>query len=52
MAKLHVDQKTIEDLLSDKYSDFIIPDYQRPYAWDENNSQTLWEDIFEFTFPE
>jgi len=51
MSKLNVDQKTIFDLLSDKKSDFLIPDYQRPYAWDEEQCQTLWDDIFLFAFP-
>jgi uncharacterized protein with ParB-like and HNH nuclease domain len=51
MSKLNVDQKTIESLLSDKKSDFLIPDYQRPYAWNEENCQTLWDDIFAFSFP-
>ena len=27
--------KTIKALLKDKKSDFIIPDYQRSYAWKE-----------------
>jgi uncharacterized protein with ParB-like and HNH nuclease domain len=39
-------------LFSDKKSDFLIPDYQRPYAWDETQCQTLWDDIFSFAFPE
>jgi hypothetical protein len=30
MSKLNVDQKTIMLLFSDKKSDFLIPDYQRP----------------------
>lgn len=51
MSKLNVDQKTIFDLLSDKKSDFLIPDYQRPYAWDDDQCQTLWDDIFTFAFP-
>lgn len=51
MSKLNVDQKTIFNLLSDKKSDFLIPDYQRPYAWDEEQCQTLWDDIFSFSFP-
>lgn len=51
MAKLTVDQKTIQQLFSDKKSDFLIPDYQRPYAWNEDQCQTLWDDIFEFAFP-
>lgn len=52
MSKLNVDQKTIFDLLSDKKADFLIPDYQRPYAWNEEQCQTLWDDIFLFSFPD
>lgn len=52
MSKLNVDQKTIMLLFSDKKSDFLIPDYQRPYAWEEGQCQTLWEDIFAFAFPD
>ena len=51
MSKLNVDQKTIKALFEDKKSDFLIPDYQRPYAWSEIECQTLWEDIFSFAFP-
>lgn len=52
MSKLNVDQKTILELLSDKKADFLIPDYQRPYAWNEEQCQTLWDDIFLFSFPD
>lgn len=52
MSKLNVDQKTINELFSDKKSDFLIPDYQRPYAWDEEQCQTLWDDLFLFSFPD
>lgn len=52
MSKLNVDQKTIMLLFSDKKSDFLIPDYQRPYAWEEAQCQTLWDDIFSFAFPD
>ena len=53
MSKLNVDQRTIFDLFSDRKSDFLIPDYQRPYAWrSEKECQTLWDDVFAFSFPE
>lgn len=52
MSKLNVDHKTIKDLFQDKKADFLIPDYQRPYAWGESECQTLWDDIFEFAIPE
>ena len=52
MSKLNVDQKSIYALLSDRKADYIIPDYQRPYAWDEDSCQTLWDDIFSFAIPD
>jgi len=52
MSKLNVDQKNIKLLFADKKADFLIPDYQRPYAWSEEECQTLWEDIFDFAIPE
>lgn len=51
MSKLNIDQKTIKDLFSDKKTDFLIPDYQRPYAWGEEQCKTLWEDLVEFCIP-
>ena len=52
MSKLNIDQQTIKELFANKRSDFLIPDYQRPYAWGEVECQTLWDDIFAFAFPE
>lgn len=52
MSKLNVDQKTIKDLFQNKKADFLIPDYQRPYAWGENECRTLWDDIFSFAIPD
>ena len=52
MSNLIVNQKCILDLFSDKKTTFLIPDYQRPYAWGETECQTLWDDLFNFTFPE
>ncbi len=52
MSKLNIDQKNIINLFSEKKTDFLIPDYQRPYAWEEKECQTLWEDILSFAFPD
>ena len=52
MSKLNIDQQTIKELFTNKRADFLIPDYQRPYAWDISECQTLWDDIFLFAFPE
>ena len=52
MSDLKVDKKTIQELFDDKKADFLIPDYQRPYAWEEQECKTLWDDLFSFAFPE
>ena len=46
MSKLKMEQQTIFALFTEKRADFLIPDYQRPYAWEDAECQTLWEDIF------
>ncbi|KXB81163.1 hypothetical protein HMPREF1862_00888 [Varibaculum cambriense] len=51
MSKLNIDQKTVLDLFSSKKSDFLIPDYQRPYAWEEDELAALWDDIVTFAIP-
>lgn len=51
MSKLNIDQKTVKGLFQDSKSDFLIPDYQRPYAWGDDECKTLWEDLFSFCFP-
>lgn len=48
---LNINQRSVFQLLSDKSSFFLIPDYQRPYAWEENECTTLWDDIYFFAFP-
>lgn len=52
MSKLNIDQKSVIALFREKKSDFLIPDYQRPYAWGEKECQTLWDDLFIFSFPD
>lgn len=52
MARLTIDQKSILELLSDKKNrGYLIPDYQRPYAWGEDECATLWEDLVNFAIP-
>ena len=33
MSKLTVDQKNVKGLFQESKTNFLIPDYQRPYAW-------------------
>ena len=49
---MFVEQKTIRQLFEDKKSDFLIPDYQRPYAWTEDECLKLWYDVQSFAFPD
>ena len=51
MSKLTVDQKNVKGLFQESKTNFLIPDYQRPYAWGEVECKTLWEDLFTFSFP-
>jgi uncharacterized protein with ParB-like and HNH nuclease domain len=49
MADLHVSKKSIKTLLTEMQGKrFIIPDYQRPYKWDTEKCETLWNDIVNF----
>ena len=52
MSRLNVDQKTVKALFADNNVDFLIPDYQRPYAWGKEECETLWDDLFGFAFPD
>lgn len=53
MAKqLNAEQKTIAQILNDpNRAKFLIPDYQRPYSWEREQCETLWEDILAFAYP-
>lgn len=53
MAELHVSKKNISKLLTEMQGrKFIIPDFQRPYKWDIEKCETLWNDIENFTVTE
>lgn len=50
MAELNVSKKTIAEFFGAMDNKkFIIPDYQRPYKWEIENCETLWNDL-EFFF--
>ena len=49
MADLHVSKKTVGKLFSEMQNrKFVIPDYQRPYKWNIEKCETLWNDIENF----
>ncbi len=53
MAELHVSKKTIGKLFSEMQGKkFVIPDFQRPYKWNIEKCETLWNDITDFTATE
>jgi hypothetical protein len=41
-------QNVLELLTTGRVKPFIIPEYQRPYAWTSDQIETLFEDIWEF----
>ncbi len=47
---IEVNKQSVEALLgSGKTKPFVIPEYQRPYAWTSEQVETLFEDLWEFT---
>jgi len=53
MAELTVSRKTILALFTEAIKDvavkkFTIPEYQRPYSWDIEKCETLWDDILNY----
>ena len=41
-------QNVLELLSTGRIKPFVIPEYQRPYAWTDEQIETLFEDIWEF----
>ena len=46
---IDVKKASVTDLFGNGKA-FVIPEYQRPYAWTEEHVETLFEDLWEFTF--
>ncbi len=47
---ISINKQTISDFLRNGAEhQFVIPEYQRPYAWGIDQIQTLFEDIWDFT---
>lgn len=46
---ISVNKQSVSELLkTGRTKPFIIPEYQRPYAWTTDEAKTLFEDIWEF----
>lgn len=45
MKAIHADPKEIRKIFSDTYT---IPDFQRPYSWEIEPCDKLWEDFIDF----
>lgn len=47
---IEVNKQSVEALLgSGRAKPFVISEYQRPYAWTDEQVKTLFEDLWEFT---
>ena len=47
---IEINKKSVREFLgSGKEEKFIIPEYQRPYAWTDEEVQTLFDDLVEYT---
>ena len=46
---IEVNKQSVEALLgSGKSKPFVIPEYQRPYAWTEDETGALFDDLYRF----
>lgn len=45
MKAITANPETIREIFSKRY---IIPDFQRPYSWDNEPCEKLWDDIIDF----
>lgn len=49
-TSISVNKKSVKDFLRDDINHlFLIPKYQRPYAWTDEQAKTLFDDLLEFT---
>ena len=47
---IEVNKQSVKQLLeTGKVHKFVIPEYQRPYAWSDEQIQTLFDDLAEYT---
>ena len=47
---IEVNKQSVKQLLeTGRANPFVIPEYQRPYAWEDEQVQTLFDDLWEFT---
>jgi uncharacterized protein with ParB-like and HNH nuclease domain len=47
---IEVNKQSVKQLLeTGKNQKFVIPEYQRPYAWSDEQIQTLFDDLVEYT---
>lgn len=49
-VQLTTEKKSVSQVLGDKQTFYLIPDYQRPYSWKDEEILTLWEDLRDFAF--
>lgn len=49
-TSINVNKKSVKDFLRDGINHlFLIPEYQRPYAWTDEQAKILFDDLLEFT---
>ena len=49
-TSINVDKRSVKQLLeTGKNKRLIIPEYQRPYAWSDEQIQVLFDDLTEYT---
>ena len=47
MSKITGKEYRISDIFTSEF-EYHIPSYQRPYAWEKEQAETLFDDLFDF----
>ena len=44
MSKITGETKSVFNFIGEDSRGFLVPEYQRPYSWTENECEKLWDD--------
>ena len=48
MKAIHANPENLRKILATGNARYIIPEFQRPYAWGEDECEQLWQDLYNF----
>ena len=52
MSKITGETKSVFNFIGEDSRGFLVPEYQRPYSWTENECEKLWDDLLNYAIPD